>query len=138
MDRRTFAFALSGALWTRTGRGQSGAGRPNYGPSWESLKRHSVPDWYQNAKLGIFIHWGLYSVPAWAPPTGELGKVDWNTWFKNNPYAEWYLNTLRIPDSPTRKHHIQTWGENFDYYNFAKIFNEKTTKWDPTVWAKLF
>lgn len=107
-------------------------------PDWESINKHQVPDWYQNAKLGIFIHWGLYSVPAWAPPTGELGKVDWNTWFTQNPYAEWYLNTLRIPDSPTRKHHAEAWGEKFDYYDFAKTFNEKTAKWDPGSWAKLF
>jgi len=37
-------------------------------PTWESLKKHQVPEWYQDAKLGIFVHWGLYSVPAWAPP----------------------------------------------------------------------
>ena len=46
-------------------------------PTWESLKRHEVPEWYHDAKLGIFIHWGLYSVPAWAPTTGELGAVAW-------------------------------------------------------------
>jgi alpha-L-fucosidase len=57
-------------------------------PTWDSLDRHTVPEWFQDAKLGIFIHWGLFSVPAWAPPSGELGKVDWDTWFTNNPYAE--------------------------------------------------
>jgi alpha-L-fucosidase len=38
-----------------------------YEPDWMSLRRHPVPKWFQDAKFGIFIHWGLYSVPAWAP-----------------------------------------------------------------------
>jgi threonine dehydrogenase-like Zn-dependent dehydrogenase len=37
-----------------------------YEPTLESIRRHPLPDWYQNAKLGIFVHWGLYSVPGWA------------------------------------------------------------------------
>ena len=46
----------------------------NFTPTWPSLQAHQVPVWFQDAKLGIFIHWGLYSVPAWATPSGELGK----------------------------------------------------------------
>jgi alpha-L-fucosidase len=107
-------------------------------PTWQSLKKHQVPEWYQDAKLGIFVHWGLYSVPAWAPPTGELGKVDWNVWFSNNPYAEWYMNTWRIPGSPTRSHHEKTYGPDFDYLNFASLFNQSVQKWNPDEWAKLF
>ena len=53
----------------------------SFEPTLESVGTHVVPDWFHDAKLGIFIHWGLYSVPAWAPPTGELGKVDWAIWF---------------------------------------------------------
>jgi len=108
------------------------------GADWEAIRKHQVPAWYQDAKLGIFIHWGLYSVPAWAPTTGELGKVDFSKWFRENPYAEWYLNTLRIEDSPTRKHHLATFGEKFDYYQFAATFNRETAKWDPMKWAALF
>src|SRR5712691_10316458 len=52
------------------------AEKKKYEPNWESIRQHHVPEWYEDAKLGIFIHWGLYSVPGWAPPTGELGKVD--------------------------------------------------------------
>jgi alpha-L-fucosidase len=107
-------------------------------PTWDSVERHIVPEWFQDAKLGIFIHWGLYSVPAWATPTGELGKVDANTWFTNNPYAEWYLNTLRIIGSPTYKHHIATYGKNFDYYRFAETFNNDKESWKPEQWAALF
>ena len=107
-------------------------------PTWESLKRHQVPEWFQDAKLGIFVHWGLYSVPAWAPPTGELGKVDWNLWFSSNPYAEWYMNTWRIQGSQTWNHHVKTHGPNFDYLNFVPSFNQSVQKWNPNEWAKLF
>ena len=109
-----------------------------YEPTWESIRRHQVPDWFHDAKLGIFIHWGLYSVPAWAPPTGELGKVDRNRWFHQNPYAEWYLNSLRLQDTPTAQYHAKTYGADFDYYRFAEEFNRETSKWDPTSWASLF
>lgn len=110
----------------------------HYEPNWESIGQHQVPEWYEDAKLGIFIHWGLYSVPAWATPIGELGKVDWNVWFKNNPYAEWYLNTLKIEGSPTQKHHKETYGDNFDYIDFIPEFNESIKKWKPEEWAQLF
>jgi alpha-L-fucosidase len=118
--------------------GQNAPRSGKFQPNWQSLRRHHVPEWYENAKLGIFIHWGLYSVPAWAPTTGELGKVDPAKWFTDNPYAEWYLNSLRIKDSPTYRRHVETYGKDFDYYQFAPKFNEQTAKWDPSVWAKLF
>jgi hypothetical protein len=50
---------------------------------WHELSR-DVPAWFRDAKLGIFVHWGAYSVPAWAEPTGELGAVDEDTWFRHN------------------------------------------------------
>jgi alpha-L-fucosidase len=109
-----------------------------YEATWESLKQHPVPAWFEDAKLGIFVHWGLYSVPAWAPPTGELGKVDWNKWFYENPYAEWYLNSLRLKESKTFSHHAKTWGENFDYYRFAETFNREVKKWQPSAMVDLF
>jgi alpha-L-fucosidase len=139
MNRRRFHRTFLGAAALASGRLRALAQTPQpFEPSWISLRAHQIPSWFQNAKLGIFIHWGLYSVPAWAPPTGELGKVNWNEWFTNNPYAEWYLNTLRIEGSPTYKHHIETYGANFDYYDFAKTFNENTAQWDPNSWAALF
>ena len=142
MNRRQFSRAIAGtALATAPlsiGAQESANKEKEFEPTWESLRHHRVPEWYSNAKLGIFIHWGLYSVPAWAPTTGELGKVAASEWFKLNPYAEWYLNSLRIADSPTRKHHIETWGANFDYYQFAGIFNDKVRQWNPDNWAALF
>src|SRR6478609_3935256 len=55
-----------------------------------------LPRWFSDAKLGIFVHWGPYSVPAWAEPIGELGTIEKEYWFAHNPYAEWYFNTIRI------------------------------------------
>jgi alpha-L-fucosidase len=109
-----------------------------YESTWLSIRQHRVPEWYEDAKLGIFIHWGLYSVPGWAPPSGELGKVDPKEWFKNNPYSEWYLNTMKIKDSPTWKYHVKTYGENFTYLDFVPIFNKAVKKWKPEQWAELF
>jgi alpha-L-fucosidase len=142
MNRRQFnsflaATTVSAARHVFSQESNTGNSR-KFQPTWDSLERHRVPDWFQDAKLGIFIHWGLYSVPAWAPPTGELGKVDWNTWFTNNPYAEWYLNSLRITDSPTYKHHVEKYGKNFDYYQFTETFDKSTQAWRPEDWAALF
>jgi alpha-L-fucosidase len=140
MKRREFGKLLSAAaLAPMKGMLAQNAREPRkFEPTWESVRRHRVPDWYENAKLGIFIHWGLYSVPAWAPTTGELGKVAPDKWFVENPYAEWYLNTLRIKDSPTWRHHIDKYGKDFDYYQFTPTFNSETAKWNPDAWAKLF
>lgn len=113
-----------------------------YEPTFESISRHIVPDWYHDAKLGIFIHWGLYSVPAWAPPTGELSEAvasgEWSKWFTNNPYAEWYMNSIRIKESPSHRYHIETYGPDFAYSDFVPLFNDAVQKWDPGEWAALF
>ena len=65
-----------------------------YTDTWDSLCEHPTPKWYARDKFGIFIHWGIYSVPAFAPHTWELGEVDSKEWFADNPYAEWYYNSL--------------------------------------------
>jgi alpha-L-fucosidase len=109
-----------------------------YEPTLESLDTHPLPQWYADAKLGIFIHWGLYSVPGWAPlshPEHDFTNVDY---IKNNPYAEWYLNVMRIPGSPTQAYHREHYGANFSYYEFAPIFNRESKKWNPDEWAKIF
>jgi len=135
MNRRTFHRTLAGALACAS---VGATPAKKYEATWESIRTHTVPDWYDDAKLGIFIHWGLYSVPAWAPPSGELGKVDPSRWFYENAYAEWYLNSLRLKDSPTYRHHIATYGANFDYYDFAPMFDKDVQKWKPAEWARLF
>lgn len=104
--------------------------------NWESIRTHQIPAWYNNAKLGIFIHWGPYSVPAYAPPVGELGTIPDEEWFVANPYAEWYFNSVNVGRGPTYEHHIKTYGEDFPYENFTHMW--KAEKWDPDEWASLF
>ena len=109
-----------------------------YQPTLESLNQHPLPQWYADAKLGIFVHWGLYSVPGWAPlshPDHDFRNTDY---IKNNPYAEWYLNVLRIDGSPTQAYHKEHYGANYDYYNFAPVFDQESMKWKPEQWAGIF
>ena len=111
-------------------------------PTLESVKTHQNPEWYLNAKLGIFIHWGLYSVPGWAPHGGDIGEIleqgGWREWFRSNSYAEWYLNSLKFEDGPTRAWHNQTYGDDVDYDDFAAPFNQAVAAWDPNDMAALF
>ncbi len=110
----------------------------HYQPTLESLNQHPLPQWYADAKLGIFIHWGLYSVPGWAPlvhPNHDFRNVDY---IKNNPYAEWYYNVMRIDGSPTQAYHREHYGANYNYYNFAPIFDQKIKQWKPDEWARIF
>lgn len=79
-------------------------------PDWTALTR-PIPAWYTDARFGVFIHYGPYSVPAWAEPLGELGTIDDEVWFARNAYAEWYWNTLRIEDSPTAVRHRRLYGD---------------------------
>jgi len=96
--------------------------------------------WFQNAKLGIFIHWGLYSVPGWAPPVakGLRGYAKPTLDLAQMPYAEWYLNALRMDGSPTRQHHVETYGEDFNYYDFQLAFEAANATWRADEWGKLF
>ena len=119
--------------------GVSNAQTPvKYEPTIESLDRHPLPEWYADAKLGIFIHWGLYSVPGWAPlshPDHDFANVDY---IKNDPYAEWYYNTMRVDGSPTQAYHREHYGADYNYYNFAPIFDRESKKWSPDQWATIF
>jgi len=117
---------LAMVLWGPVGLGahsavaQSEDGRP-YEATYESLERHEAPDWYHDAKLGIFIHWGVYAVPAWAP-RGE--------------YAEWYPARYDEPGSPTYQYHNATYGPDVEYEDFISQF--RAEDWDPRRWARLF
>lgn len=108
-----------------------------YVATWNSLKTHPVPAWYDDCKLGIFIHWGLYSVPAYAPVTGELGTIDMDErWFCNNPYAEWYFNSINVGKGPSYDYHLAKYGKDFKYERFTELW--KAEKWVPEEWARLF
>jgi alpha-L-fucosidase len=95
----------------------------------------ALPDWALEASFGIFVHWGPYSVPAWAEPTGALGLVPPEEWFAHNPYAEWYANTIRIDGSPAAAHHRAEYG-SAPYEDFLDAWT--ADRYDPAEWATLF
>ncbi|PMC75989.1 alpha-L-fucosidase [Brachybacterium sp. UMB0905] len=77
-----------------------------------------IPNWYRDAKLGIFVHWGLYSVPAWADVLDRRAVTAENAYARHQ-YAEWYANTVRIEGSPTRERHERIYGLGHSYEDFA-------------------
>lgn len=99
------------------------AAEPRYEPKWASLDKRPCPEWFLDAKFGIFIHWGVYSVPAW----GKVGE-----------YAEWYWNRIydRKPDNVWWQFHKANYGENFDYKEFAPRFRAEL--FDANRWADIF
>src|SRR5260370_7951215 len=68
----------------------------HYEPTIESLDRHPLPQWYADAKLGIFVHWGLYSVPGWAPTVHPEPAFDSLHYLTHTPYPQSYLNRTRL------------------------------------------
>ena len=94
------------------------AARGPFAPSWASLSKFQAPPWYQDAKFGIFIHWGVYSVPAFG-----------NEWYPRNMYKQ---------DEAAFRHHVQTWGpqSRFGYKDFIPLF--RAEKFDARSWAALF
>ncbi len=118
-------------------------GPAQYDTTRASIAQHPLPAWFDDAKLGIFIHWGLYSVPGWAKGTKKplqeiLATTKGEEWFANNPYAEWYMNSLNIDGSSTQQYHKATYGESARYDDFVPTFNQAIQKWKPEQWAKLF
>lgn len=89
-----------------------------YHDDWASLTDFVMPTWFEKAKFGIFVHWGLYSVPAF-----------------NN---EWYSRNMYIQGSPEFEHHIKTYGahKDFGYKDFIPMFT--ADKFDPDFWAETF
>jgi alpha-L-fucosidase len=110
-----------------------------YAPTWESVSSHPLPDWYDDAKLGIFVHWGLYSVPGWAPQVADIQQLLKDNgpaeMLRDNPYAEWYLNTSRIEGSPTWRHQRDTYGPGATYDDFVAAFDAGTATADMTAIA---
>ncbi len=107
--------------------GPAGAAQAQtYKPTWESIDQRPIPAWFDDAKFGIFIHWGVYSVPAFADPHAQGGQA----------YAEWYWNHMQDKNGPTWKFHLLHYGENFKYQDFAGQF--KAEVFDPDAWAELF
>jgi alpha-L-fucosidase len=106
----------------------------------KSLRTHPVPAWFEDAKLGIFVHWSLSCIPAWAPRGGSLVDIvraDPHDFQRHSPYAEWYWNCLRIPGSATAAHHAEVWG-GAPYQSFREPFDRMLASWDPAPFADLF
>lgn len=97
-----------------------GVSAQQYTPDWSSLETRPVPKWYTDGKFGIFIHWGVYSVPGYTT---------------KGHYAEWYQNALNRGDSATVAYHKAKFG-NLTYYQLADLF--KAELFNPDEWAKLF
>ncbi len=113
----------------------------HFEPTWDSVAEHQLPQWYDDAKLGIFLHWGLYSVPGWAPQVANIQQLLKDEgpagMLRNNPYAEWYANSMLIEGSPTWEHHRQTFGADFGYDDFIPAFNEGANEADLDALASL-
>lgn len=106
-----------------------------YTPTWDSVNRHpAAPEWFQDAKFGIYFHWGVFSVPAYD--------------------SEWYPRNMYVPDHKANQHHIATYGDpadwpyhNFidgaddlagDHKEFAPRLKSEGGAFDPDEWAQLF
>lgn len=100
-----------------------------------------LPQWYDDAKLGVFVHWGPYSVPGWAPRTGDVQRLLHDegprALLRAIPYAEWYRNSMAIPGSPTDLHHRATFGADFTYDDFIPVFDEASAGADVDAIAAL-
>ena len=120
---------------------RSGAGtRSRKQPSLlRQLRRRTVPTWWQDAKLGIFIHWTLASVPGFATVPAEQHSPLVHV--PNQPlaaqYTEWYLNSLRFPASEASRYHREHYGDR-PYESFVDEFTAGLAHWNPTAWAEQF
>ena len=98
-----------------------------YEPNWKSIDSRPMPSWYTDAKFGIFIHWGPYSVPAFS---------------KVGAYSEWYWMNLVDPGREknghtlTKNFHHKVYGENFTYPDFVPMFT--CEMFDADEWADIF
>lgn len=95
------------------------AKRGPFTPDWASITNgFKTPDWYRDAKFGVFIHWGAFAVPAFG--------------------SEWYPRNMYVTNTPEFAHHIATYGpqSKFGYKDFLPLF--KAEKFDATAWARLF
>jgi alpha-L-fucosidase len=104
------------------------------------LRRHQVPTWWRDAKLGIFVHWTPASVPGFAPVDAEVGELlaaGRPDALASSPYTEWYENSLRFPDSPVARHHRAVYGAR-PYAEFAHDWEAGLEHWDPDAWAARF
>ncbi|MDO8289788.1 MAG: alpha-L-fucosidase [Parvibaculum sp.] len=109
-------------------------------PTLASLNEHKVPKWYDDAKFGIFIHWGMWAIPSFAASSGSIGEVfakEYDIAVAQTPYTEWYANAIKVPESDSAKYHKEVW-KDAPYEDFRAPFLKGLEQWDPKAWAKLF
>lgn len=92
-----------------------------YEPTWESLDSRPTPAWFDSCKYGMKIHWGVFSVPSWAP---------------KGVYAEWYWYNIQDKNDESYLQHTKLYGGDYAYQNYAYKF--KAELFDPDEWADLF
>ena len=98
-----------------------------YDTTWSSLDSRPIPTWFEDAKFGIFIHWGVYSVPAWRKLEPGLYAS----------YAEWYYARVMFnPSNGGEEFHNKNFGKDFEYRDFGPLFRAEL--FDPGLWAELF
>ena len=98
----------------------------NFDANWASLNTRKIPAWFNQDKFGIFIHWGVYSVPAYAPIMPNSGYS----------YAEWYWHRLYEKQKDFMAFHTKNYGSSFAYEQFEPKFTAKM--FEPDQWADLF
>ena len=111
-----------------------------FAPTLESLATHRVPEWYEDAKFGIFIHWGLFSIPAFAARKGSISDTfrdHYDIAVALTPYTEWYWNAIKVPESESAQHHKDVF-KGAPYQDFRAPFLKGLEQWDPGAWADLF
>ena len=114
---------------------------PHYEPSLESVKRHSAPAWYDEAKLGIFVHWTPASVVGFAPREREINELlvqRYDDMQVEVPYTEWYENSLRFPHSSAAKHHRAHYGAKPMHEFAAEFARAAREHFQPDAWADAF
>ena len=97
-----------------------------YQPNWESLNKRGIPGWFKQDKFGIFIHWGVYAVPSYAPVIENSG----------DSYAEWYWYRINEGKKDFKAFHDKNYGSNFLYPQFESQF--KAEMFNPQQWADIF
>lgn len=113
MQKKLLAACLLASALCHTATAQQ------YTPTWESLSAHeAAPEWFQDAKFGIYLHWGVYSVPEFQ--------------------TEWYPRYLYFPWSDVAKYHEATYGpvSEFGYHDLIPLFTAED--FDASQWATLF
>jgi alpha-L-fucosidase len=102
------------------------ASAQKFEPNWTSLNKRKMPEWFQQDKFGIFIHWGVYAVPSYAPVIPNSG----------DSYAEWYWYRIHEKNKNFLPFHNKNYGADFLYPQFEQQF--KAEMFDPKQWANVF